>query len=86
MRQLLALSTSILTLVGIWLVGNKDPRGWVVGLGNQVLWISFIVVFQAWGLLPLTVALIVAYTRNLLRWRREAKGPLARLYGHPEVP
>jgi hypothetical protein len=37
-----------------------------------VLWLWFIVAFAAWGLLPLSLALIVTYTRNLIRWRREA--------------
>jgi len=59
------------TLGNMWLVGNKNKLGWVVGLANQALWITFIVLFSAWGLLPLALALIVLYTRNLVRWRRE---------------
>lgn len=72
MRQLIPLATSVVTLVGMWLAGNKDPRAWIVGLANQVLWLAFIVLFGAWGLLPLLVSLVVIYTRNLIKWRREA--------------
>ena len=71
MRQAIALLTSCFTLWGMWLAGNKRSLGWAVGLGNQALWIVFIVAFGAWGLLPLSLALIVTYTRNLIRWRRE---------------
>lgn len=73
MKQLIPLATSIMTLVGMWLAGNKDPRAWMVGLANQVLWFTFIVMFAAWGLLPLMVALIIVYSRNLVRWRREGR-------------
>lgn len=72
MRQVIALATSVVTLVGMWMAGNKDWRGWAVGLANQGLWLAFIVAFGAWGLLPLSLALIVTYTRNLIRWRADA--------------
>lgn len=71
MKQLLPWATSAFTLLAMWLIGQKRSVGWVVGLANQVLWVSFAVAFQAWGLLPLTVALIVIYTRALLRWRAD---------------
>ena len=70
--QALPLATSLMTLLAMWLVGNKRAAGWVVGLANQILWVAFIVAFNAWGLLPLTVALTFLYTRNLICWRREA--------------
>ena len=72
-RQLLPLATGAVTLVAMWLAGNKRSLGWAVGLANQGLWAVFIVVFEAWGLAPLTAALTVTYARNLLKWRREAE-------------
>lgn len=70
-RQAIALATSALTIWGMWLAGSKNWRGWAVGLGNQALWLAFIIVFGAWGLLPLSVALVFIYSRNLLRWKRD---------------
>lgn len=70
-RTLIPWATSAGTLLGMWLLGQKRSIGWVVGLCNQALWITFAVTFRAWGLLPLTLALLVIYTRNLLRWRRD---------------
>ncbi len=59
---------SILTLTMMWLVGNKNKYAWYVGLGNQVLWLTWIIAVQSWGLLILTLALIVMYIRNLIKW------------------
>ncbi len=82
MKQLIPWATSAITLVGIHLQGRKSWVGWAVGLGNQALWIAMIVAFGTWGLAPLSAALIVMYTRNLLRWRREDRDLAAR----PECP
>lgn len=68
MKQILPLTLSAFTVLGMWLIGNKNRLGWVVGLINQILWISFAIIFKAWGLLPLTLVLIIVYTRNLLKW------------------
>lgn len=78
-RQLLPLITGIITLVGMWAAGSHRSWSWALGIANQALWFAFIVVFGAWGLLPLNVALVVVYSRNLLKWRREADA--ARLEG-----
>lgn len=72
MRQAIAGATSLGTLVTMWLTGNKKWYGWAVGLANQVVWLTFILVFAAYGLLPLFVALVVIYSRNLIKWKREA--------------
>lgn len=70
MRQAIALATSVVTLYGMWLAGSHRWTGWLVGLGNQALWLVCIVVFGVWGLLPLNVALVVVYSRNIVKWRR----------------
>jgi uncharacterized membrane protein YesL len=72
-RQMLSLITAVLTRWGMWLAGNKRSAGWIVGLVNQVFWLATIIAFGVWGLLPLTGALTVVYSRNLLKWRREEK-------------
>ena len=77
MRQAIALVTSVTNVTGMWIAGNKDWRGWAIGLANQAVWLAFIVVFAAWGLLPLSAFLVVTYTRNLLRWRAEARTEIA---------
>lgn len=70
-RQAVPWATSVVTLWAMWLLAKKRWQGWVVGLANQVLWIATAVLFRTWGLLPLTFALIIVYTRGLIAWRAE---------------
>lgn len=72
-RQLVPWATSAFTLWAMWLLSKKRWEGWVVGLVNQILWIATAVLFETWGLLPLTVALIYVYTKGLIAWRAESK-------------
>lgn len=86
MKQLLPLVLSILTIIGMWLIGNKNRWDWIVGLVNQLLWISFAIIFKAWGLLPLSVVLIFVYTRNLYKWKdtnKEIQKKYPKLYETP---
>lgn len=70
MRQWISWATSAGTLLGMWAVGRRYWWGWAIGLANQVLWVTMSVMFQTWGLLPLTAALVVLYVKNLVAWRR----------------
>jgi hypothetical protein len=46
-----------------------------VGLGNQLLWLIWIVVTGTWGLIPLNIALWVVYGRNHLKWKLDRDLP-----------
>jgi len=50
------------------LAGNNHPRAWAVGLGNQVLWITWIIASETWGLIPMSIALGIVYARNHFKW------------------
>lgn len=63
----------LLSAVTIWMTlmaGNKHRNAWLIGLGNQLLWLIWICAVGAWGLLPMNVALWVVYGRNHLKWNR----------------
>lgn len=62
---------SCVTLVAIWLQGIKWRHAWGVSLGNQALWLSWIVMTQTWGFLLLTIALTGLYAWNHFLWLRE---------------
>lgn len=62
----------LLSAITIWmtlLAGNKHPNAWLVGLGNQGLWLVWIVISGAWGFLPMNLALWAVYARNHWKWR-----------------
>lgn len=73
---MISVVTSLVTLIGMWLVSRKDWRGWAVGLANQVLWLWLIIDTHAWGLLILTVSLVTLYTKALITWRRDDRAAL----------
>lgn len=62
---------SALTILTMWLAGSKSVWAWKIGLGNQALWALFIWRTEAWGLIPMWLAIIVTYSRNLYKWHRE---------------
>lgn len=63
----------VLTVVGVfglWLAGRKDRRGWMVGLGAQVLWIAYATATHQWGFYVSAVAYGWVYANNTLRvWK-----------------
>jgi hypothetical protein len=50
------------------LAGNNHPHAWAVGLGNQVLWVTWIIASETWGLIPMSIALGIVYARNHFKW------------------
>lgn len=60
---------SAISLCSLWLVGNKNRWGWVLGIFNQALWTIYAVRLQQWGLLIGVVAYTIINVRNLLKWK-----------------
>ncbi len=61
---------SAITIWTMFLAGDRKRHTWLVGLGNQALWLLWIVAASAWGLLPMNLALWIVYARNHLKWQR----------------
>ena len=60
---------SLITIYSMVLAGNKKRGAWFVGLVNQLLWLIWIVLSSAWGLLPMNIALWYVYGRNYIKWK-----------------
>jgi nicotinamide riboside transporter PnuC len=71
LKTVLPYIASSMTLLGMWLISQKRSVGWIVGLINQGIWILFDFMYNAFGLLPLQLVLIVIYTNALIKWRRD---------------
>lgn len=71
-RDYLPWLLSAITIYMNVLAGNKAPGAWAVGLGNQALWLVWIVATQSWGFLPMNLALWIVYGRNHLKWMAAA--------------
>jgi hypothetical protein len=59
-------------VTGLWLAGSSKKAGWALGIGAQALWISYSIATRQWGFLASAFAYGTVYTRNWLRWRRDA--------------
>ena len=60
---------SVITISQLVMAGNKHRNAWLVGLGNQFLWLTWIIASASWGLLPMNMAIWFVYGRNHLKWR-----------------
>lgn len=59
---------SAITIWQLFQAGEKRASNWLWGLGNQSLWLTWILTTHAYGLLPMTCALTVIYARNYYKW------------------
>lgn len=59
---------SCITIYQLVLAGNMHKNAWLVGLCNQVLWLTWILSSGTYGLLPMNLAVWVVYTRNHFKW------------------
>lgn len=74
MKDILPWIMSCVTIASIWLAGSKWRYTWLLTLGNQVLWATWIFSIQAWGLLPMTIAIVFVATRNHFKWAASGEG------------
>lgn len=64
---------TVIGVAGLWLAGRKDPRGWLIGLAAQVLWIAYATATRQYGFYLSSVAYGWVYAQNALAWRRQRK-------------
>lgn len=62
---------SAVSLTSLWLMGNKNKLGIVVGLTGQILWLAYALMLKQYGLIIGVAAYTIIHIRNLLKWIRE---------------
>ena len=70
-ESLLSYLLSALSLISLWLMGNKSKWGIIVGLFNQALWVVYALMLKQYGLLIGVIAYTIIHIRNLEKWTRE---------------
>ena len=58
-------------LYGLWEMGNKSLRGPALAAVSEALWVGTGLLHEMWGLIFLSVVLVVVQCRNFLKWRSE---------------
>lgn len=68
-ETLAEISISILTIITMWLAGDKHEFAPVMGLIAETGWFVWIISYHHWGLLLLNIVLFVLYARMYKKWR-----------------
>ena len=77
---------SVISLVMMWLMGNKVWWGPGVGLLGQVFWLILALHTGQYGLLLATAFYSVVHVRNLVKWRAERRPRLVEEHEDAFVP
>lgn len=59
---------SFVSVLVLWLMGNKSKWGPRIGVLNQLLWFWFVLSEKQYGLLLGVIMFTVVQIRNLIRW------------------
>lgn len=59
---------SVVSLTGMWYMGDKKWWAPWIGVGSQLLWLQFTFVTGQWGLLPAVLAYTYVHVRNGRNW------------------
>lgn len=57
------------SILGLWISGLNPRTGWIYGLAAQAVWVCYGLVTDQPGMIALSVAFVVIYSRNLRRWK-----------------
>ena len=68
--------TYCMSAVAVWslyLMGNKNKYGPIVGIVNQVMWIYYVLYTEEWGLMIGVIVYTIVHIRNTYKWAKEDK-------------
>lgn len=58
-------------VLGIYLAGKKNKNGWLIGIGSQILWVSFAIITGQYGFIVAAFIYGSIYLKNYLAWKKE---------------
>lgn len=58
------------TVICVELMIRRKWYAWLASIGNQFIWLTFIITKEQYGLLPLNIIMFIQYTRGLITWPR----------------
>lgn len=65
----LQITASILTVISIYLMGNKSITGPIFGIFSNIPWFGLMFVDNLWGLLPANILILSMHIRNTYKWK-----------------
>jgi hypothetical protein len=64
---------STIGVVGIWLTGRKNWRGYAVGIVTECAWVWYSITTKQWGFIFGSTIYISIYSFNINKWITEAR-------------
>jgi nicotinamide riboside transporter PnuC len=62
---------AIFTLLGVWVVGNKNKYGFIFGICSNLLWIVYVIANRhSYGIAFECLPLFFMNLRNFLKWNK----------------
>lgn len=62
---------SVITIYSALLCGDKKAFGWAIGFINQLLWLTWIIASETWGMLLMNFVLAFIFAKNYFKWAAE---------------
>lgn len=63
-------AAGVLTLIGVWLVGDKNRYGFCVAICSNILWILYVLINDhTYGIILECIPLMILNIRNFIKWR-----------------
>lgn len=62
-------------LLGLWLVATYARKGWIVLIGNELLWIAYAVLSRQWGFIAMAATYGTVYVFAYNKWGRTPLPP-----------
>jgi len=73
MSQLWSWAISVLGLSAFWIAGGGKRWGWLVGIGQEVVFVIYSILFRQWGFLASAFIFMFVFGRNYIRAGRPPK-------------
>lgn len=59
-----------LSILILWLMGNKNKYAPILGILGQILWIYYAISLKQYGLLIGTIGYLIVHIRNAIKWNK----------------
>lgn len=73
MNPIWSWALSAIGVVGIYLTGRKNWRGYAVGIVTECAWVAYAITTKQWGFIFGSTIYISVYSFNINKWLAEAK-------------
>ena len=66
--NLMGYTADALILLGVWIVGNKNVNGWLLGLAGVILSVLYAITIHSGPILVINAVFVVLYIGNYATW------------------